>query len=72
MSPTAYWVYANGDAAADQCDQTLRFRMTVIAYDGRDDWVEPHIMAARECLLRKAPPPAADGCVYCEFVAHRA
>jgi hypothetical protein len=58
VSPTAYWVYANGDAAADQFDQTLRFRITVIAYDGRDDWVEPHIMAARECLLNDTPQVA--------------
>lgn len=47
-----------GDAAADQCDQTLRFRITVIAYDGRDDWVEPHIMAARGYLLNNTPQVA--------------
>lgn len=71
VSPTAYWVYANGDAAADQFDQTLRFRMTVIAYDGRDDWVEPHIMAARECLLHDTPPAPATKCPHCSFAAER-
>jgi hypothetical protein len=58
VSPTAYWVYANGDAAADQFDQTLRFRMTVISYDGSDDWVESHIMAARDCLMNETPQVA--------------
>jgi hypothetical protein len=48
-------------AAADQFDQTLRFRMTVISYDGSDDWVEPHIMASRDCLMNETPPLAADG-----------
>ena len=71
VSPTAYWVYANGDAAADQFDQTLRFRMTVIAYDGRDDWVEPHIMAARECLMNDTPPAPATKCPHCSFAAER-
>ncbi|MBU6222135.1 MAG: PD-(D/E)XK nuclease family protein [Planctomycetes bacterium] len=71
VSPTAYWVYANGDAAADEFDQTLRFRMTVIAYDGRDDWVEPHIMAARECLLNDTPPAPATKCPHCSFAAER-
>jgi len=71
VSPRAYWVYANGDAAADQFDQTLRFRMTVIAYDGRDDWVEPHIMAARECLLNDTPPAPATKCPHCSFATER-
>jgi len=72
VSPTAYWVYANGDAAADQFDQTLRFRMTVIPYDGSDDWVESHVAAAKKCLMRSTPPPAAADCEYCDFAARRA
>jgi hypothetical protein len=71
VSPTAYWVYANGDAAAERFDQTLRFRMTVIEYQGADDWVDDHIKAAKKCLMRKTPPPAAEGCDFCEFAARR-
>ena len=66
-----HWVYANGDAAADQFDQTLRFRMTVIAYDGSDDWVEPHIKAARDCLMNETPPAPATKCPHCSFAAER-
>lgn len=54
VSPTAYWVYANGNAAAERFDETLRFRMTVIPYEGSDDWVEQHITAAKQCLRRKS------------------
>lgn len=72
VSPTAYWVYANGDSTAERFDQTLRFRMTVIPYTGSDDWVEPHIMAARACLMEASPPAAADDCDYCGFAADRA
>ena len=71
VSSTAYWVYANGDAAAERFDETLRFRMTVIPYEGSDNWVEDHIRAAKECLLRKTPPVAAEECPYCEFAARR-
>lgn len=72
VSPTAYWVYANGDSTAERFDQTLRFRMTVIPYAGSDDWVEGHIMTAKACLLKPTPPAPADGCQYCAFVESRA
>jgi hypothetical protein len=72
VSPTAYWVYANGDAGAEKFNQTLRFRMTVIAYNGSDDWVDDHISEAKKCLMRKTPPPAAEDCDYCDFAARRA
>ena len=72
VSSTAYWVYANGDSTADQFNQTLRFRMTVIPYNGSDDWVEGHIMAARDCLAASTPPAPAGECQYCGFAAGRA
>jgi hypothetical protein len=72
VSPTAYWVYANGDSTAERFDQTLRFRMSVIPYTGSDDWVEAHIMAARKCLMKAAPPEPADDCKYCAFASDRA
>lgn len=71
VSPTAYWVYANGDVSAERFDQTLRFRMTVIPYTGSDHWVEPLIMAARACLMNNSPPPPADDCKYCSFAERR-
>jgi RecB family exonuclease len=71
VSPTAYWVYANGDAAAARFDQTLRFRMTVIPYEGSAAWVDGHVVAAKKCLMRKTPSPAAADCDYCDFAARR-
>lgn len=72
VSSTAYWIYANGDATAACFDQTLRFRMTVIPYEGSDDWVESHIMAARACLMKDVPPTPAEDCGYCDFAVSRA
>jgi len=45
--------------------------MTVISYDGSDDWVEPHIMAARDCLMNETPPAPATKCPHCNFAAER-
>jgi len=28
--------------------------MTVISYDGSDDWVESHIREAKKCLMRES------------------
>lgn len=72
VAATTYWVYANGDAAAERFDETLRFRMTVISHQGSDAWVEGHIMAARECLMQETPPAAAESCKYCSFAESRA
>jgi RecB family exonuclease len=71
VSATAYWVYANGDVTAARFDQTLRFRMTVIPYTCSDEWVEPRIMDARDCLMQDAPPPPSTECAFCSFVAGR-
>jgi len=71
VSPTAYWVYANGDISAERFDQTLRFRMTVIPYTGSDDWVEPHIVAAKACLMNNSPPLPANDCKHCSFAERR-
>jgi hypothetical protein len=67
VSDRAYWVYANGDKAAEHFDRTLRFRMTVIPYDGDDSWVEDHVIRAKECLSFDLPPKPANNCEWCRF-----
>jgi ADP-ribose pyrophosphatase YjhB (NUDIX family) len=67
VSSRAWWVYANGDASAERFDQTLRFRMTLIPYDGDDSWVEGHVLRAKACLSAHAPPPPADDCELCRY-----
>lgn len=67
VSNRAYWVYANGDASAEKFDQMVRFRMTVIPYEGDDSWVEGHVIRAKECLSADAPPKPADDCDWCRF-----
>jgi hypothetical protein len=67
VSPTAYWVYANGDTAKASFDAKLHFRMTVIAYAGDDSWVEPEILRAKACLDSPELPKASEECGYCNY-----
>lgn len=68
VSPTCYWVYANGDRTPERFDATLRFRMTVISYQGKTDWVERAIRNIKTCLDSDSPPPAATKCAYCSYL----
>jgi predicted NUDIX family NTP pyrophosphohydrolase len=68
VSDRAYWVYANGDASAERFDRTVRFRMTVIPYDGDDSWVDALVIRAKHCLDADVPPTASPGCHWCQFV----
>ena len=67
VSNRAYWVYANGDASAERFDQVVRFRMTIIPYDGDDSWVDAQVVHAKDCLEANAPPPPSQGCEWCQF-----
>jgi predicted NUDIX family NTP pyrophosphohydrolase len=71
VSNRAYWVYANGDASAERFDQVVRFRMTIIPYDGDDSWVDAQVVHAKDCLEASAAPPPSQGCEWCQF-AHDA
>jgi hypothetical protein len=68
VADRAWWVYANGNASADRFDATIRFRMTLIPYDGDDSWVEDHVRQAHACLSAPKPPPTANDCDWCRFV----
>lgn len=69
VSDTGYFVYCNGKADAAAFDARLDFDVTLIAYTGKDDWVEPTLTLIKECLQHEdlpAPGPECDYCDYCE------
>lgn len=68
VSPTCYWVYANGDKSAERFDATLKFRMTVIPYQGNDGWIENTIIQAKSCLDSEKIPESSPTCNYCTYV----
>ncbi|OGC23950.1 hypothetical protein A2291_05565 [candidate division WOR-1 bacterium RIFOXYB2_FULL_42_35] len=40
---------------------------SLILYTGNDQWVEPNIIKARECLVSDKLPEADPGCEYCGY-----
>lgn len=69
VSNTGYWVYANGDKSRERFDATMHFRMTVIAYEGSDNWVETRIQEIKKCLDGNTIPEANSECAYCAYRA---
>jgi len=67
VSSTGYFVYANGRADKKAFDGKLEFDVTLIAYKGKDDWVEPIINAIYNCLNLDNIPKANPGCDYCAY-----
>jgi len=69
MADRAWFVYANGIKDDGPFDDVLRFRTTLIPYDGDDSWVEPTIASAHACLAQTAAPDPASNCEYCSYVS---
>lgn len=69
VSPTGWFVYANGRTDREAFDGRLEFEVTLIPHDGDDGWVEPALLDAHACLNADDPPAAAPGCDYCAYVA---
>ncbi|MDO8716038.1 MAG: PD-(D/E)XK nuclease family protein, partial [Dehalococcoidales bacterium] len=67
VSPTGYFVYANGNTDREAFDGKLEFDVTLIAHEGDDAWVEPAIVAAHDCLSGDSLPAAAADCDYCTY-----
>jgi len=67
VSDTGYFVYCNGITDKEAFDAKLEFEVTLIAYDGNDNWVEKAIIDADKCLKRKKIPKAGKDCDYCDY-----
>lgn len=67
VSPTGYFVYCNGRSDMAAFDGKLEFDVTLIAYEGRDGWVEGRVVEAHSCLCADTVPKAADDCDYCRY-----
>ena len=67
VSDTGYFVYCNGITDKEAFDAKLEFEVTLIAYDGNDDWVEKAILDADKCLKSKKIPKTGEECDYCDY-----
>jgi len=71
VSDLGYFVYCNGVADAQAFDQKLEFRVNLIAYAGKDSWVEPTILELKKCLDSDSIPEAKPACDYCAYFRSR-
>lgn len=68
ISNRAWFVYTNGIKDDAPFEDVLRFKTSLISYDGDDSWVEPTVEAAHDCLSQPAAPRPSDDCEYCGYV----
>lgn len=72
VSPTGYFVYANGRSDAKAFDGKLEFDVVLIPYTGRDSWVEPALHRLKEMLMSEEIPAIGTAfgggpCDYCTY-----
>lgn len=76
VSPTGYFVYANGRLDVDGFNDRVEFRTKVIAYTGDDSWVEPTIIKMKHCMDSDKMPPVGESimggaCEFCTYARKR-
>jgi hypothetical protein len=67
VSNTGYFVYCNGIKDKKAFDAKLEFDITLISYEGNDDWVEKAIIDAHKCLMNDNIPEPDNDCDYCRY-----
>ncbi len=69
VSNTGYFVYCNGKTDIDKFDGKLEFDLTLIAYNGSDNWVENKIKEIYACIQSEVVPEADSDCDFCRYRA---
>jgi len=67
VSDTGYFVYCNGRTDLEAFDGRVEFDVTLIAYEGKDDWVEKTIKKLYKCLQADEIPAVGKDCDYCQY-----
>lgn len=73
VSPTGYFVYANGKSDAEAFDGKLEFDIELIGYTGDNSWVEGTLMDLKNTLMSDNIPAVgtAFGGGPCDFCTYR-
>lgn len=67
VSETGYFVYANGDRSKEGFDNKLEFKIKVIPYVGKTEWIEKALENIKACLEDDRIPKEKDTCEYCKY-----
>lgn len=71
VSDRGYFVYCNGIKDKKGFDAKLEFEITLITYEGKDDWVEPRLKELKACLEAPGMPKEAADCEHCAYAKNR-
>jgi hypothetical protein len=75
VSDTAYFVYTNGRLDLDGFNDRVEFRTKVIPYKGSDAWIEPTLMAMKQCMDGEMPEVGdsimGGPCEFCTYARQR-
>lgn len=69
VSNIGYFIYCNGKTDMSKFDGKLEFDITLISYEGNDNWVEKTIQEAYRCLNNDNIPDADEDCDFCSYRA---
>ena len=75
VSKTSYFIYANtrpGQAYDNASNLSLDFELKLIPHLGNTDWIEPVVVAIKECLMSGSLPQANNNCWICKYRARAA
>ena len=67
VSPTAYFVYCNGNLFAESFNNRIDFKVKLIPYNGNDTWIEPALFAIKDCLESEQVPDNGNDCDFCKY-----
>lgn len=68
VSNIGYFVYCNGITDKEAFDAKLEFDITLIPYEGNDEWIEGSIKDLYECLNQDKIPESGRDCDYCSYI----
>lgn len=71
VSDTGYWVYCNALKDRSGFDGKLEFEITLVTYNGKDDWVEDALLKIKKALDSEQMPSAAADCEFCSYAKNR-
>lgn len=67
VSKTGFFVYVNASKSRPSFDGHLHFDIHLLPHKGDDSWVEPTVVAAKQCLMSNSLPQSNAECEYCAY-----
>ena len=73
VSPTGYVLYVDGDrftpdGMLGEDDATMRFKVSLLDFEGNTDWIEPVLFEIREMLDTQIYPEHPPGCLHGQYL----